>query len=179
MDLEALAPIIEEIVKSSLNEKAYQYGNPTKGMTNRVATGNLMNSIKAEVVENEPGIAIIQLTAFGKRIEDTYAYWLVNDRKPGASPKGGGFIKSIKQWIYDKKSFTIKDFKTGKTLPKDEKNVNRVAFLVARSIKENGYKNTPKNFVTISFEKIMADPRILQIVGDAAIEDLIDVIEGI
>jgi hypothetical protein len=175
MDLEALAPIIEEIVKNSLNEKAYQYGHPTKGMTNRVATGNLMNSIQAEAVETEPGIQIIQLTAFGKRLPDTYAYWLIEGRKPGKFPN----VTAIKDWIRNKKSFRIRDLKTGKYLPKDEKNINRVAFLVGRAMKENGYQNKPENFITISIEKIIADPRVMDIIGDAAVEDLINAIEGI
>jgi len=175
MDLEALAPIIEEIIKDSLNQKVYEFGHPTKGLTNRVATGNLMRSIKAQVEETEPGIQVIQITAFGRRLPDTYAYWLIEDRKPGKFPN----LDSIKDWIRNKKSFRIRDFKTGRYLPKDEKNVDRVAFLVGRSIKENGYQNKPNNFVTISFEKILADPRIMEIVGDEAIEDLINQLEGI
>ncbi len=175
MDLEALTPIIEEIIKSSLKEKVYEFGHPTKGTTSRVATGNLMNSIKAQVEDTEPGVQIIQITAFGKRLEDTYAYWLINDRKPGKFPN----LTSIKDWIRNKKSFRIRDFKTGRYLPKDEKNIDRVAFLVGRSMKQFGYQNTPDNFITISFDKILADPRVMEIVGDEAIEDLINQLEGI
>jgi hypothetical protein len=175
MDLEALSPIIEEIIKSSLMQKAYEFGHPTKGIGNRVATGNLMNSIKAQVEETQPGIQIIQVTAFGKRLEDTYAYWLIEKRNPGKFPN----VDAIRNWIKNKKSFRIRDLKTGKYLPKDEKNINRVAFLVGRAMKENGFQNKPQNFTTISIEKIMADPRVMEIIGDAAIEDLIDAIEGI
>ena len=150
MNLEALAPIIEEIVKDSLNQKVYQFGHPVKGTTKRVATGNLMNSIKAEVNNNEEGIQIIQLTAFGKRIEDTYAYWLINNRKPGKFPN----VDAIREWIKNKKSLRIRDFKTGKFLPKDQTNVNRLAYVIGRSIKKFGYQNEPKNFITISIEKI-------------------------
>lgn len=175
MDLEALSPIIEEIIKESLNAKAYQFGHPTKGIGNRVATGNLMNSIKAQVEETEPGIQIIQVTAFGKRLEDTYAYWLINDRKAGKFPN----VTAIKNWIRNKKSFKIRDFKTGRFLPKDEVNINRVAYLVGRAMMKYGYQNQPENFITISVDKIMADPRVTEIIGDAAIEDLINAIEGI
>lgn len=175
MDLEALTPIIEDIIKSSLREKVYEFGHPTKGTTSRVATGNLMNSIKAQVEQTERGIQIIQITSFGKRLEDTYAYWLINDRKPGTFPN----VNAIKQWIINKKSFRIRDFKTGKYLPKDEKNINNVAFLIGRSMKKFGFQNTPNNFVTISFDKILADPRVMEIVGDEAIEDLINQLEGI
>tara|TARA_R110000868_G_scaffold370916_3_gene634440 strand:+ start:11880 stop:12407 length:528 start_codon:yes stop_codon:yes gene_type:complete len=175
MDLDALSPIIEEIIKSSLMQKSYEFGHPTKGMGNRVATGNLMNSIKAQVEETQPGIQIIQITAFGKRLEDTYAYWLINDRKAGKFPN----VTAIKDWIRNKKSFKIRDLKTGKYIEKNEVNINRVAFLVGRSMMKNGYQNKPQNFITISIEKIMADPRVMEIIGDAAVEELINTLEGI
>jgi hypothetical protein len=41
MDLDALAPIIAQIVKDSLNEKVYLFGAYQKGTTNRVASGKL------------------------------------------------------------------------------------------------------------------------------------------
>jgi hypothetical protein len=46
-------------------------------------------------------------------------------------------------------------------------------------MKENGFQNKPQNFITISIEKIMADPRVMEIIGDAAVEDLINTLEGI
>lgn len=175
MDLEALSSIIEDIIKESLNQKVYEFGHPTKGVTNRVATGNLRNSIKAQVEETEPGVQIIQITAFGKRLEDTYAYWLINDRKPGRFPN----VNAIKEWIRNKKSFRIRDFKTGRYLPKDDKNIDRVAYLIGRSMQRFGFQNKPNNFVTISFDKILSDQRVIDLVADEAIEDLINKLEGI
>lgn len=174
MDLEALTPIIEQIIKESLKEKVYQFGHPTKGTTTRVATGRLMNNIKVQVVETQPGIQVIAISAFGKRLEDTYAYWLINDRKPGKFPN----LNAIKAWIKNKKSFRIRDFKTGKYLPKNEKNIDRVAYLIGRSMKQFGFQNKPKNFITISIDKIFADPRIIEIIQNETVEDLINKLEG-
>jgi len=177
MDLEALEPIIEQIIKDSLNAKVYLFGRYQKGTTNRVASGKLRDSIKANVVDNKQGIQIIQITALGgKRLEDTYAYWLINDRKGG-----GRFanIEAIKKWIINKKSFRIRDFKTGKFLPKNEKNVDSIAFVIARSIGRFGFQNKPKNFIEISIDKIMNNPQITQIIQDATFEDLLNKIEGI
>ena len=53
MDLEKIAPIIEEIVKESLSDKVYMYGRYQKGKTNRVATGNLRNSVQAKTGPNK------------------------------------------------------------------------------------------------------------------------------
>lgn len=174
MDLDALSPIIEEIVKEALSDKVYIYGRYQKGKTNRVASGNLRNSVKAKVQPNKQGIQIIQLQAFGKPLLNTYAYWLANDRGPGNVAKG-----VIEEWIMNKKSFRIRDFKTGQYLPKNEKNIKSVAYVIRRSMKKFGFYNLPKNFWEVSIDKIYADPRITEIIQDATMEDLLKLIEGI
>ena len=177
MDLEAIAPIIADIVKESLNEKVYLYGAYQKGLTNRVASGTLRNSINATVVDNKQGIQVIKVTAIGgKRLEDTYAYWLINGREGNGKFAN---IGAIKQWIMNKKSFRIRDFKTGQFLPKTEKNVDSVAFVIARSIGRFGFQNKPKNFIEIAIDKIMKNEKITQIIEDATYDDLLNKIEGI
>jgi hypothetical protein len=177
MDLDALAPIIADIVKESLNEKVYLYGRYQKGLTNRVASGKLRDSIGAVVVDNKQGIQVIKVTAIGgKRLEDTYAYWLINGRE-GSSKFAN--IGAIKDWIMNKKSFRIRDYKTGQFLPKTEKNVDSVAFVIARSIGRFGFQNKPKNFTTIAIDKIMKNEQIRQIIEDATYDDLLNKIEGL
>jgi hypothetical protein len=176
MDLDALAPIIAQIVKDSLNEKVYLFGAYQKGLTSRVASGRLRDSIGAVVEDNKQGIQVIRVTALGgKRLEDTYAYWLINDRQPGKWAN----INAIKEWIYNKKSFRIRDYKTGQFLPKNEKNVDSVAFVIARSIGKFGFQNKPKNFVEISIEKIMNNEQIIQIIEDSTVDELLTKLEGI
>jgi hypothetical protein len=176
MDLDALAPIIAEIVKESLNKKVYYYGRFQRGPGNRVASGKLRDSIGAVVEENKQGIQVIRITALGgKRLEDTYAYWLINDRQPGKWAN----INAIKEWIYNKKSFRIRDYKTGQFLPKTEKNVDSVAFVIARSIGKFGFQNKPKNFMTIAIENIMKNEQIMEIIAEATYDDLLNKIEGI
>lgn len=177
MDLDALAPIIADIVKESLSEKVYLYGAYQKGLTSRVASGSLRNSIGAVVEDNKQGIQVIKLTALnGQPITNTYAYWLINGREGS-----GRFanIGAIKQWIYNKKSFRIRDYKTGQFLPKTEKNVDSVAFVIARSIGRFGFQNKPKNFIEVAIDKIMKNEQIMQIIEDATYDDLLNQIEGI
>ena len=174
MDLERLAPILESIVKKSLTDKVYIYGRYQKSLTNRVASGKLVNSINAKITPNKQGITVIQMEAFGQPLNNTYAYWLANDRGPGKVAKG-----VIEEWIMNKKSFRIKDFKTGRFLPKNEKNVKNVAYLIRRSMKSFGYYNKPKNFVEISLEEINNNPQILEIIAEEGVEDLNKLIEGL
>jgi hypothetical protein len=176
MDLDALAPIIADIVKESLSEKVYLYGAYQKGLTSRVASGKLRDSIGAVVEDNKQGIQVIRVTALGgKRLEDTYAYWLINDRQAGKWAN----INAIKEWIMNKKSFRIRDYKTGKFLPKTEKNVDSVAFVIARSIGKFGFQNKPKNFLEISIDKIMNNEQIIQIIEGATVDELLNKIEGL
>jgi hypothetical protein len=178
MDLEQITPIIEDIVKQSLSEKVYLYGRAQRSLTNRVASGKLRNSIKAVVINNKQGVQSIQLQAFGQPLSNTYAYWLANDRKPNA---GGGFanIGAIEQWIRDKKSFRIRDLKSGKFLPKNDKNIKNTAFLVARSIGRFGYKNRPQNFVEVSYDMILKNAKITQLIEQSTFEELLNALEGL
>lgn len=173
MDLTQILPIIDEIVKESLNDRVYLYGKTGRSLTRRVATGNLKNSIKSVIQKGEDGVQMIKLEAFGKPLENTYAYWLVNDRKPGGRPP----TKNIEQWIKDKKDFKIRDLKTGRFLPKNEKNIKNAAFLISRSIGKFGFKNKPENFIEISSKKIFENPKIVELLQGAAYDEILKALE--
>jgi hypothetical protein len=76
-------------------------------------------------------------------------------------------------------SFGLKLFKTGKFLPKNEKNIKSTAFLVARSIARFGYQNKPKNFVEVSYQKILNNTQIKELIAEATFDDLLNLIEGL
>jgi hypothetical protein len=103
---------------------------------------------------------------------------LANNRKPNGN---GGYanIGAIEQWIRDKKSFRIRDLKSGKFLPKNDKNIKSTAFLVARSIGRFGYQNQPKNFVEISYDKVINNRQIITLLEGAAFDDLLNALEGL
>jgi hypothetical protein len=178
MNLEEIEPIIEDIVKESLSDKVYLYGRYQKSLTSRVASGKLRNSIKAVTKQDRSGVTVIQVQAFGQPLSNTYAYWLANDRKPNG---GGGYanIGAIEEWIKNKKSFKIRDYKTGKFLPKNEKNIKSTAFVVARSIGKFGYQNIPKNFVDVSYQKILNNTQIRELIAQSTFDDLLNAIEGL
>ena len=179
MDLSKIAPIIENIVKESLSEKVYIYGRSRKSLTSRVASGTLVRSIKAVITDNKQGVQVIQIQAFGKPLSNTYAYWLAEGRDPGGKGTGGKLQPAIEKWIEQKNSFRIRDFKTGRFLPKNEKNIKSTAFLVARSIVKNGYQNKPKNFVEISYEKILKNAEITKLIENAGYDELLKALEGL
>lgn len=179
MDLTKIEPILEQIVKDSLSERVYLYGRFQRSLTSRVASGRLRDSIQAKIVTDRDGLQVIQMQAFGQPLSNTYAYWLANNRNPNSSGSKFANIGAIQKWIKEKKSFRIRDMKTGKFLPKNEKNIKNAAFLVARSIGKYGYQNLPKNFVDISYEKIMKNEKIVELLEGAAYDDLLNALEGL
>lgn len=60
IDLELVQPIIEDIIKQSLRDKVYWYGL-NHNLTNRVATGNLANSISSRIERTQEGVITLQI----------------------------------------------------------------------------------------------------------------------
>jgi hypothetical protein len=162
MDLEKIAPIIETILKKTLEQKRYPFGFAKfKGVGNKVASGKLRNSIKVNVVQKPNHSAIIEVLA------EQYAQWVQSGRLPG---KKGVPISAIENWI---KSRGIKGRnKKGQFI------TNRsFAFAIQNNIKKFGIR--PSNFLDVALETIGNDPKIMELLGDEAYEELINLIEGI
>jgi len=94
MDLEKVAPIIETIMKKTLEQKRYPFGFAKfRGVGNKVASGKLRDSIKVvtkKVNNDETGIQVIS---------EEYAQWVQSGRLPG---KKGVPIGAIEQWIKER-----------------------------------------------------------------------------
>jgi len=161
MDLDAIAPIIEQIIKDSLAQKRYPFGYAKyTGTSNKIASGRLRDSVKVQAIEkkNETILQVIMLE---------YAQYVQSGRTSG---KGKVPIKSLLQWIKDRKL---------KGRNKKGQFISNLsfAFAIQTNIKKFGIR--PANFIDLSIEKIMSDPRITELIGEAAYEDLINAIEGI
>jgi hypothetical protein len=161
MDLEAIAPILEQILKKSLEEKRYRFGFAKyQGLSNKVASGKLVNSVSVTTVQkrNETVLSVF--------MED-YAQFVQSGRVPGQK---GVPISALEQWIKDRK-LTGRD-KRGRYITR-----RSFAFAIQKNIQKFGIR--PSNFLDVAFEMIMDDDRIIEIIGEQAFDDLINVIEGI
>ena len=181
MDLEAIAPLLEDIIRQSLYEQRYKFGfDRYKGVSNKVASGTLAKSIdvqfqKGGVVQNKitrrqflkgqtgisnvPDKIVVLMAEYGQFVQ--------SGRLPG---KGFVPVGSLLKWIKqrglkgrDKKGKFIKD--------------TSFAFAIQKNIKKFGIR--PANFLDVSIEKILEDPKITELLGEAAYEELINLIEGI
>lgn len=169
LDLEAIAPILEQIIKESLEEKRYPFGFAKfRGIGNKVASGRLRNSVQVNVVSSDNGMSTLQL------LIEQYASYVQSGRLPG---KKGVPIQSLIDWIKDRK-LQGRD-KKGRFIDR-----RSFAFAIQNNIKKFGIR--PANFYDVSLERIFEDPRVEQLILDAgyeklddAFDDLINSIEGI
>jgi hypothetical protein len=154
MDLESIAPILEDIIRQSLYEQRYKFGFANyRGVSNKVASGTLARSIEVQTVQKGPITELQVLMA-------EYGQWVQSGRLPG---KGFVPVGSLMAWIKqrglkgrDKKG----RFMTDKSF----------AFAIRTNIKKFGIR--PANFLDISFERIFEDPRITELMGEEGYEEL-------
>jgi hypothetical protein len=162
MDLEKIAPIIEEILKKTLEQKRYPFGFAKfRGMGNKVASGKLRDSIQVKVNKVNEGETVIQVLA------EQYSQWVQSGRLPG---KKGVPISAIENWIKSR-NLQGRD-KKGKFIKR-----RSFAFAIQNNIKKFGIR--PSNFLDVALEMIGNDPKIMELIGDEAYDDLINLLEGI
>lgn len=164
MDLEAIAPILEQIIKDTISNPPsghYKYGYANyQGTSNKVASGRLRDSVKVEVV-TKSNETILQV------IMTEYAQYVQSGRLPG---KKSVPIKPLLEWIKDRKL---------KGRNKKGQYISNLSFAYAIQTNIRKFGIRPSNFIDISIESIMSDPRITELIGESAYDELINAIEGI
>jgi hypothetical protein len=161
MDLEKITPILEDILRQNLYKKQYPFGfSKHRGVGNKVASGTLARSIQVAQVRNNNGRESLLIM-----MED-YGRYVQSGRKKG---KKGPPIKSLIQWIKDR-NLKGRD-KKGRYITDKS-----FAFGIQRNISKFGIR--PADFVYLSIEDIINNPKIIDLLEGAAIADLIRAIEG-
>ena len=162
MNLEAIKPIVEQIVKDTLLEKRYEYGWPSKGMSNKKATGGLINSIKViQIEENNTDVLKVEMK------DPNYKYVEEGRAKGKYVP-----IKAILKWMAQR-GIGIRNEKG--QFVKDDAARTAAAFRISNSIRVNGIRST--GFIEIAKGRIEENKQIMRLLEDAAMQELIDLIE--
>ncbi len=157
MNLDPIKPIIEQIVKDTLLEKRYEYGWPSKGVSNKKATGGLINSIKViQVKENNTDILKVEMK------DPNYKYVEEGRAKGKYVP-----IKAILKWMAQR-GIGIRNEKG--QFVKDDAARTAAAFRISNSIRVNGIRST--GFIEIAKARIDENKQIMQLFKEAAIEKL-------
>ena len=170
MDLSRLAPIIEQVFKQVLSENRYPFGRPSvKGLSNKVASGKLRNSIKA-VQTNEDTIIV-----YGPNnlpLNQTYGDWGgrgdVNlGRRPGLK---GVPIDVLENWIRER-GLKGRD-KKGKFIK-----TRSFAFAIQTNIKKFGIR--PTNFVELAIDNLENNRELIETIEEITVKEIINLVEGI
>jgi hypothetical protein len=162
MDLEAIKPIVQDIVKNVLLERRYEYGWPTKGLSNKKATGGLINSIKViQIKENNTDILQVDMK------DPNYKYVEKGRAKGKYVP-----IKAILKWMAQR-GIGIRNEKG--QFVKDDNARTAAAFRISNSIRVNGVRAT--GFIEIARKRIAENKQVMQLLEEAAMQELIDIIK--
>jgi hypothetical protein len=161
MNLDEIAPIIEEKFKKALEERRYPFGFAKKrGISDKVASGSLKNSIQVTAKETKDG-GVLQMSM------NDYAQWVQSGRLPG---KKGVPIDAIEKWIVNRK--LLGRDKKGRFIKR-----RSFAFAIQKNIKKFGIR--PSNWYDVAIDSILEDEEIINLLEGQTIEDLINAIEGI
>ena len=161
MNLDAVAPLIEEKFRQALAEKRYPFGFAKyKGLSDKIASRSLQNSVKV-VTENRAEEIVLKVQM------NEYAQWVQSGRLPN---KKGVPVAAIEKWIKDR-GLLGRD-KKGRFIKR-----RSFAFAIQKNIKKFGIKAS--NWYDVAIDSVLEDPEIIDLLEGAAIEDLINAIEGI
>ena len=167
MNLEAIKPIVEQIVKDTLLEKRYEYGWPSKGVSNKKATGGLINSIKViKIEENNTDVLKVDMK------DPNYKYVEEGRRKGTAKGKGYVPIKAILKWMAQR-GIGIRNEKG--QFVKDDAARTAAAYRISNSIRNNSIRAT--GFIEIARQRIKENKKIMQLLEEAAMQELIEIIK--
>lgn len=158
MDLERLSIILEDIFKESLEENIYRFGLAGRsGVSNKIASGSLRNSINA--IPNDNVISIEM---------NTYWKFVQSGRKAG---KKGVPVDALIKWIKER-GLSGKDEK-GKRM-----STRSFAFAIQRNIKKFGIPSKP-GWLDIAVEKMYNSQELMDVLGDITVDELINKLEGL
>ncbi len=162
--------VITDIIKKILLEKRFPFGIPAKGVGNKKATGNLVNSIKAKNVTITENMETISFDL------DAMNY-LINVDKGRGRNKTPPPIWAIMNWI-KAKGINIRNekgrFVKGNIINNTDKQT-RLAFAISKKIGKFGIN--PINIGSIAITAIENDPRFFDLYQNEAFDKLDDKIK--
>jgi len=153
MDLEKLTDIIQKIFQDALEKPVYNFGlpQPYKGKNNKIASGDLRNSI--EVIAGKDEIFILMLD---------YGKWVQKGREPGSYVP----LKPLVKWI-EKRGIKFKD-KKGKDLSSIA-----MASIISKHIHRYGIPSDP-SWMDEAILELFENKEVIDMLGDITIDELIE-----
>jgi hypothetical protein len=173
MDYNVIAPIIKDTIQDVLSQKVYPFGFAKyRGLSNKVASGKLKNSVQVNVIpsDTKPVIQILMEDYWvnvqnGRRPKPGY-----NNRREGQGGGNSPFLNNLMEWI-----------KSRGLQGRDKKGrfITRKSFAFAIRTNINKFGIRPTNFLDTAFNLLDTDKRIIEALGQEGFDELVNSIEGI
>lgn len=176
MDYNIIAPIVKETIQQVLSEKIYPFGFKNyKGFSDKVASGKLKNSVTTKIVQNKNNAFIeIFMEDYWKNVQNGRRAFpdRIYRKKKGVKSTGGTskFLEALEKWIKDR-GLTGRD-KKGRFITRKS-----FAFAIKQNINKFGIRRT--DFIDKSLERLDADNRIIDALGQQTFDELINNLRGI
>lgn len=152
MDLQKLTDILEEIFKESLEERRYKFGlDKRKGISDKISSGSLRDSVRAIPKENEVDI---EMNSYFKFIESGR---LRNKKGVPAS--------ELEKWINERGL-------SGKTKDGKRMTKKQLSFAIQTNIKKFGIPARP--ILDNAINKIYNSTELAETLGDITVDELVE-----
>jgi hypothetical protein len=152
--------VLTDILKDLLRQKRWPFGIPPRGVTNKVAYGNLVNSIKIKNANFDKDMTF--MTYDIDAIRSPYPYFNIVDKGRSKGAKQPP-IQPILNWI-NKKGINIRDekgrFITGSVQNNAKKKLS-LAYAISGGIKKKGIKGN--NVMVVFDDEIYGNPKFFQL----------------
>lgn len=180
MNLEQIAPIVEQIIKDTLQERRYPFGNTIKGIGNKIASGRLRDSITVNAVQNGNEQTLeITGAAYGNFVD----LGRVAGRKDVP-------ISAIMQWIGEKgigirneKGQFVKGHSSFKKQYKNAKETGGIlnlAFAIQKNIQKFGIRNygeAGQGFIAASLQNLQNNRNLMSLLEETSLNELKSIID--
>lgn len=168
--------VLTDIFKDLLRQKRWPFGIPPRGVTNKVAQGNLVNSIKIKNGNFDKDMTFMTFDI--ESIRNPYPYLNIVERGRSRGAKQPP-IQPILNWI-NKKGINIRDEKgrfTAGSIQNNAKKKLSLAYAISGGIKKKGIKG---NKVMVVFDdEIFANPKFFQLYEELFGIKLTEVIQNV
>jgi len=174
MDLEKIAPIIKKIIQDVLLEKKYPYGRVKMGVNNKKASGDLIDYISVRPV-NQAHLKMLEIYMLD------YAQVVDQGRAKGTAVSPLAIMKWLQSRginVRDEKGRLVEGQQKFRKSLQNSINQNQalpIAFKISNSIKANSIRAT--YFMEDALERIKNNAKIDELLGEEAIQDLLDSIK--
>ena len=177
MNLEVIAPVIEQIVKDTLREKRYPFGTTVTGIGNKIASGTLVDSVQVVAAqEGQNQVLDINIAAYGNFVD--------LGRAPGRNRVP---VEAIKIWM-EEKGIGVRDVrgryvqghrKRAKSYKTGQEGIYPIAFAIQKNIQKFGIRphgQPDMGFIAAALNNMENSTKLISLLEETTLNELLTII---